>query len=349
MIKIEIVEASKIKEYEKNAKRHPRKQIEQIKKSIQEFGFNDPIAVDENNVIIEGHGRFKALQELGYTDIECIRLTHLTEEQKKAYILAHNKLNMETGFDTELLLEEIDSIEEIDMSDFGFDMDNILKDMFSENERQRTNDKYNLDDVNVDNCTGFYQMPIIKREDFIPTDLIGFNYAKTSKVKNTGIHFYIDDYQFERVWNKPSEYIEILRKYECILSPDFSLYMDMPMAMKIWNIYRSRFIGQYYQSKGIKVIPTVSWGEAATFDFCFEGIEKGGTVSISTIGIKQNPEAMKIWRDGVDELIKRIRPSTILVYGGKVDYDFKDIKVVYFANKVTERMTKNKEVKTDDT
>lgn len=342
MKQIEIVEASQIQEYKRNAKRHPKKQIEQIKKSIQEFGFNDPIAIDENNVIIEGHGRFKALQELGYEEIECIRLTHLTEEQKKAYILAHNKLNMETGFDTELLIEEIDSIIDIDMSDFGFNMDNILEDMFSENERQRTNDKYNLDDVDVNNCTGFYQMPIIQKEDFIPNDLIGFNYAKTSKNKNTGIHFYIDDYQFERVWNKPSEYIEILRKYECILSPDFSLYMDMPMAMKIWNVYRSRFIGQYYQSKGIKVIPTVSWGEKATFDFCFEGIEQGGTVSISTIGIKQNPEALQIWRDGVDELIKRIRPSTILIYGGQVNYDFKDINVIYFQNKVTERMKHEK-------
>ena len=349
MIKIEIMELSQIKEYEKNAKRHPKKQIEQIKKSIEKFGFNDPIAIDENNVIIEGHGRFKALKELEYTNIECIRLTHLTEEQKKAYILAHNKLNMETGFDTEMLIEEIDSIAEIDMSDFGFDMDNLFKDMFAENERQRTNDKYNLDDVDVDNCTGFYQMPIIKRNDFIPSDLIGFNYAKTSKVKNTGIHFYIDDYQFERVWNKPSDYIDVLRQYECILSPDFSLYMDMPMAMKIWNVYRSRFIGQYYQSKGIKVIPTISWGESATFDFCFEGIEKGGTVSISTIGIKQDAEAMQIWKDGVDELIKRIRPSTILIYGGKVDYDFKDINIVYFSNKVTDRMSKSKEVESNDT
>ena len=123
MKQIEIVEASQIQEYKRNAKRHPKKQIEQIKKSIQEFGFNDPIAIDENNVIIEGHGRFKALQELGYEEIECIRLTHLTEEQKKAYILAHNKLNMETGFDTELLIEEIDSIIDFDMSDFGFNMD----------------------------------------------------------------------------------------------------------------------------------------------------------------------------------------------------------------------------------
>ena len=80
------VDINTIKPYEKNAKRHPKKQIEQIKKSIQEFGFNDPIAIDENNIIIEGHGRYEALKELDYKDVECIRLSHLTEEQKKAYI-----------------------------------------------------------------------------------------------------------------------------------------------------------------------------------------------------------------------------------------------------------------------
>ena len=107
--------------------------------------------------------------------------------------------------------------------------------------------------------------------------------------------------------NKP----EILKQYDCIFSPDFSLYMDMPMPMKIWNIYRSRLIGQYYQNQGIKVIPTISWAEKETFKFCFEGIPKGSIVTISTIGVKRNEEALKIWKDGVDELIKRIKPSTI--------------------------------------
>lgn len=111
-----------IEEYEKNAKLHPKEQIEQIKKSIEEFGNNDPIAIDENNVIIEGHGRYKALKELGYKEVEVIKLTHLTEEQKKAYILAHNKLTMNTDFDIDLLNDELADIIDIDMSDFGFEM-----------------------------------------------------------------------------------------------------------------------------------------------------------------------------------------------------------------------------------
>ena len=338
---IENVNINLITQYKNNAKRHPKKQIEQIKKSIQDFGFNDPIAIDENNMIIEGHGRYEALKQLGYKTIECIRLNNLSEEQKKAYILVHNKLNMETGFDNNILADELDSILDFNMEDFGFNIDLSIDNLFKENERHRTNDTYNLDIIDNSKTEGFYQMPIIKNNNFIPKDIIGFNYAKTSKEKNVGIHFYLDDYQFERLWNKPEDYIDILKEYDCIFSPDFSLYVDMPMAMKIWNIYRSRLIGQYYQNQGIKVIPTLSWAEKETFEFCFEGIPKGSIVSISTIGVKKNKEALKIWKEGVDELIKRIKPSTILIYGGKLDYDYGNIKVVYYENKVTERMIKN--------
>lgn len=295
--------------------------------------------IDENNIIIEGHGRYEALKQLGVKQVPCIELNNMTEEQKKAYILVHNKLNMDTGFATELLNNELLDINTIDMT--KFDLNIKLDDLFKENERHRTNDTYNLGIMDNENVSDFWQMPIIKNDNYIPNKLIGFNYAKTNKEKNVGIHFYLDDYQFERLWNNPEEYIDILKQYECILSPDFSLYMDMPMPMKIWNIYRSRLIGQYYQSQGIKVIPTLSWAEEETFEFCFEGIPKGSIVSISTIGVKKNKEALKIWRAGVDELIRRIEPSTILIYGGKLDYDYGDIKVIYYENQVTERMIKN--------
>lgn len=338
---IEKIKIEDIHIYDKNAKRHPKEQIEKIKKSIREFGFNDPIALDENNMIIEGHGRYEALKQLGYQEIECIKLLNMSEEQKKAYILAHNRLNMETGFDDEILAKELDSITEFNMGDFGFNIDLSIDNLFKENERHRTNDKYNLDLVDEEKTSSdFWQIPVINNDNFIPNNIIGFNYAKTSKEKKVGIHFYLDDYQFERVWNKPEDYVDILKQYECIFSPDFSLYMDMPIPMKIWNIYRGRLIGQYYQSKGIKVIPTLSWAEKETFDFCFEGIPKGSIVSISTIGVKKNKEALKIWKSGVDELIKRIKPSTILIYGGKLDYDYGDIEVIYYDNKVTERMKK---------
>nr|DAS76259.1 MAG TPA: Putative modification methylase [Caudoviricetes sp.] len=119
-MQIEKIKISDLLEYKYNAKEHPQWQIEQIMSSIKQFGFNDPIAIDENNTIIEGHGRLYALQELGENEVECIRLSHLTEEQKKAYILAHNKLTMNTDFDLDLLQLELDNIIDIDMSEFGF-------------------------------------------------------------------------------------------------------------------------------------------------------------------------------------------------------------------------------------
>lgn len=275
--------------------------------------------VDENNIIIEGNGRYEALKQLNYTEVPCIELKGMTEEQKKAYILVHNKLNMDTGFDNSILNDELLSIDTIDMSEFDFDLDINLDDLFKENERHRTNDAYNLDLIDLDNSTNdFWQMPVIKNDNFIPDDIIGFNYAKSSKQHNVGIHFYLDDYQFERIWNKPEDYIDILKQYECIFSPDFSLYLDMPTPMKIWNIYRSRQIGRFYQSQGIKVIPTISWAEKETFEFAFKGIPKGSIVSISAIGVKRNKEALKIWQDGMDAMIEEINPSTILVYRWKI-------------------------------
>ena len=210
------------------------------------------------------------------------------------------------------------------------------------NQRYRTNDLYNLDLIdNKELSNNYWQRPIRENDNYIPKDLIGFNFARTSKDKRVGLHFYLDDYQFERLWNRPKEYVKVLKQYECILSPDFSLYTDMPMPMKIWNVYRSRLLGQYYQQQGIKVIPTLSWAEKETFKFCFEGIPKRSIVSISTIGVRKNKEALKIWKSGVDELIKRINPSAILIYGGKIDYDYKDIKVIYYDNKIIKRFENN--------
>lgn len=121
---------SEIKPYELNAKEHPQEQIEQIKKSILEYGNNDPIAVDENNIIIEGHGRYIALQELGAETAEIIRLSHLTDEQKRAYRLIHNKLTMNSDFDFKKLEKELAELTafDVDMSLFGFD-ENIFDDL----------------------------------------------------------------------------------------------------------------------------------------------------------------------------------------------------------------------------
>lgn len=336
--------------YINNTRTHTEEQINQIAGSIQEFGFNNPILIDDNNNVIAGHARLKASKKLGLDQVPCVVLNQMTEAQKKAYVIADNKMALNAGWDIDMLKVELEALEELDfdleLTGFNLaELDLIFEEEDAKpkkvNERQRTNNAYNLELFDEFVCDGKYQMPIIENDNFIPTNIIGFNYAKTSKDKNVGIHFYIDDYQFERVWNAPSDYTNILDQYECIFTPDFSLYLDMPLAMKIWNVYRSRLIGQFYQQQGLKVIPTISWAEKETFEFCFDGIPQGSIVSVSTIGVKQNEIAMQIWVNGMDAMIEKIKPSTILVYGGEVDYDYKGINVVYYKNAVTERMKEN--------
>ena len=341
-LKIEYLTLDKLKPYEKNARKHQKADLSTIKASITEFGMSDPIGVWGNeNIIVEGHGRYLACKELGIDEVPVIHLDHLTDEQRRAYTLAHNKTAEMSEWNFDLLGDELKDIFDIDMSDFGFDLSEEEKEQEQEekhNEAERTGNAYNLSEYDEDNTAGFYQMPVLEPCNYIPNDIIGFNYALTSKNKDCGIHFYIDDYQFERIWAQPQLYLEKLSEYQCIFTPDFSLYTDMPVAMKIWNTYRSRLIGQIAQRMGMLVIPTVSWCEEETFDFCFDGLPRGATLSISTIGVKQDDYNFNLWKAGVDEMIKRLKPKTLLIYGGKVDYDYGDIKVIYFDNKVTERM-----------
>ena len=136
-LKVEYLNKEQLKPYANNAKLHPAEQVQQIKKSIRDFGFDDPIAIWGDNEIVEGHGRLLAVMEMDdIKTVPVIRLDHLSEEQKKAYALVHNKLTMNSGFDFDLLRMELDSID-IDMADFGFEKatefnEDALNEMFAD-------------------------------------------------------------------------------------------------------------------------------------------------------------------------------------------------------------------------
>ena len=122
-LKIEYMALDKLKPYEKNARKHQEADLSTIKASISEFGMSDPIGVwGKGNIIVEGHGRYLACKELGIDKVPVIHLDHLTDEQRRAYALAHNKTAEMSEWDFDLLGDELADILDIDMSDFGFDL-----------------------------------------------------------------------------------------------------------------------------------------------------------------------------------------------------------------------------------
>ena len=137
-LKIEYLPIDKLRPYDKNAKEHPQEQVDQIVESIRQFGMNDPIGIwGDDNLIVEGHGRLLALQQMGETEAPTIRLDHMTDEQRRAYTLAHNKTTMNSGFDMELLHAELEELD-IDMGDFGFSLlEPVDIDQFFEDAEQK--------------------------------------------------------------------------------------------------------------------------------------------------------------------------------------------------------------------
>ena len=145
----ETIKISDLTPYEKNARKHEPLDIDAIAKSIEAFGFRDPVGVwGPNNIIVEGHGRVMAAKQLGMTEVPCIRLDDMTDEQRRAYGLAHNKTAELSTWDAELLPLELEDIPTYDMAAFGFSVSQMANDWFEQRERlddsrQEDNDEYN--------------------------------------------------------------------------------------------------------------------------------------------------------------------------------------------------------------
>lgn len=163
---------------------------------------------------------------------------------------------------------------------------------------------------------GEYDIPEIEPERFEPCEFISFNYAKTAKDrKSKGVHFFIDDYQFERVWRSWKRYGEMLSEFSAVMTPDFSTYTDYPKAMQIYNHYKKHFIGAYLQMLGVKVYPTISWSDKDSFSWCFDGEPVGGAVAVSSVGTQRDKQAKTLFLDGYNAMIDRLKPETIIFYG----------------------------------
>lgn len=174
--------------------------------------------------------------------------------------------------------------------------------------------------------TGPFEFPMMDpvNIDVDGVETIGFNYAIGCKHPEDKIcHFYLDDYQFERVWNDAPRYVPILKRFKAVMAPDFSMYTDFPKAVQIFNHYRKMWCAAYWQEHGMKVIPTICWSTPDSFEWCFDGIPKYSLVCICTVGGFGSHEDNKgAWIEGYEKCLEVLDPSEILLFGK----DFPEIR-----------------------
>lgn len=165
---------------------------------------------------------------------------------------------------------------------------------------------------------GKYDMPEMKPvhiDNLKDIPLQGFNFAlKEQRPENIGVHFFLHDYQFERVWKYPDRYVDVLKKFAFVLSPQFSTYNDTPKIVQMWNVYRNRWCGRYWQEQGIKVIPSIQWGSDENFEWCLDGLPKHSTIAISTTGDGRWGHHKSLDKF-YDKTLEILEPDTVLLYG----------------------------------
>lgn len=166
---------------------------------------------------------------------------------------------------------------------------------------------------------GPYNIPKVKGirfKNLQNVDMIGFNYATQKDLDSSYyIHFYLGDYKIEKLWKLPDRYLRLLSRFRGIVMPDFSMYTNMAKALQIYNLYRNSWLAAYAQRNGIRVIPSVTWSDNESLNWCFDGMPKRSCVCVSTVGCIKNPEVRKQFMAGYKAMLERLQPIQIIFYG----------------------------------
>ncbi len=165
--------------------------------------------------------------------------------------------------------------------------------------------------------TGKWDIPLVRKQA-LPADAIQLVACSDTRAndkesnRKKGVHFFVDDYRFSGIYDHPDRSLKRYAQYAFLLTPDFSTYADMDLWRQLESVAKNRWVGAYWQNKGLTVIPTISWSSSRSFEFCFDGVEQGATVAVGMIGCKNSRIG---FMRGYNEMLKRIQPEMIIVFG----------------------------------
>ena len=183
---------------------------------------------------------------------------------------------------------------------------------------------------------GKWDIPLVKKQNLDLTDIqlvaCSDTRANDNEInKKRGVHFFVDDFRFEGIYNNPERTLDKYSQYAFLLTPDFSLYSDMNYWRQLESVAKNRWVGAFWQHYGIVVIPTVSWSDKKSYDFCFDGIERHSIVAIGTIGCKHSKDD---FLDGYYAMMNRIEPEKVICFGSAFpEMDTNTIVVDYLSSR----------------
>lgn len=183
------------------------------------------------------------------------------------------------------------------------------------NDRLFENIRHWLPDASA--VTGLNGIPSIQGISRVPPvgEWTPFNNLSRTFTKALGVQMYVEDYRLHRLWATPDRYVPILRRAGVVLTPDFSLYTDVPLALNLYNHYRKHWLGAYWQRHGITVLPTIGWAGEDSFAWCFDGEPSHSVVSVSSVGTQRRADTRAAFLRGYDAMLERLQPQSVLFFG----------------------------------
>lgn len=341
---------SELEVFQKNYKDLKKSNYEKLKKNIMKNGFIMPFFVwfnDNKYNIIDGTQRFVTLNRMQKEGIdipleyECLVIEANSYDDALTYIQTYssqygtiNKKGAKELFDS--FSFNIENIQDIITLDFGLKdlkieepvdkyedfYDEIKETNFKEYVFFKTKDKYGIPEL-LPNMID--ELPVKLYNHYEKFDakeyyLVMFNnlsYREKNMFNNNCVGFFLDDFKFEDVYKKKDIWVQkfLDLKVRSLLTPNFSIWYDEPLVLQILAWYKTQYCGRYWQEAGIKVIPTLNWGDASSYEFCFSGVPYGvptACIQMTTIG---NENEKKSFLEGLFEAKKKINFEKILIYG----------------------------------
>lgn len=340
----ELINPNDLKPHPLNPNTHPPKQIDLLVKNINALGWRHPIIVSKRSgFVVAGHARMLAGRKMGAKVVPVDYQDFDGEDEERAYLIADNKISELSRIDNSILdgiMADFDS-NKFDLELTGFadkELDKFINKDIKDIEKEKQDKEKNVSVVSLKDEASFpsagrWNMPKI-REDRIIRDCddirlwnkdndsgyIMWNYGSDSTKgidwKRTIVAYYVDDYRFECFWNDTAEKVQNLLDYGIYgaISPNYSVYYSYAGAVRIWNIYRSRWVARYMQEAGINIVPDIS-GAANDLDWVFDGLPKNCPIAlqIHRESLSGASEKNSVIQGAIDTL----NPSVIWVYGQK--------------------------------